>query len=111
MGSLQAPRPVLAASTCSKPKAPKQDKPAMASLSRRQALGGLAGLALLPACPRAAGAVGLESMDLPFSLEQPDFVKELSIQNQKVLDAAEDSFQNSELLKGLLEKSEANKGK
>jgi hypothetical protein len=83
----------------------------LASISRRQALGGLAGLGLLTAYPGAGGAVGLESMDLPFSIEQPQFLKEKDLQNQKTLEAAEEQFQNSELLQGLLQKSEQNKAK
>ncbi len=55
--------------------------------------------------------MGLESMDLPFSIEQPQFLKEKDLQNQKTLEAAEEQFQNSELLQGLLQKSEQNKAK
>ncbi|GAB4817469.1 hypothetical protein N2152v2_004515 [Parachlorella kessleri] len=80
-------------------------------LERRQALFGLAGLGLLAAFPRAAAAAGIESRDSPLSFPLPGPPSEGRNRNQAALDSAEDTFQNSDLLKGLLEKSAANKGR
>lgn len=57
----------------------------------------------------SAVAAGIESLDSPIVLgDTPDFVKEIQRKNQSRLDEAEDTFQNSELLKNLLERSAAN---
>lgn len=82
-------------------------------LSRRQALHGvLLGGALLTVVPqRPALADGLESVELPPLPSTPKFIDDLNKQNQAALDAAEESFQNSELLKTLRERSEANRSK
>ncbi|KAL4448508.1 hypothetical protein ABPG75_005727 [Micractinium tetrahymenae] len=78
--------------------------------SRRQWLAGLAAAAAAAVAPRPAAATGLESIDLPAgTMSTPDVVSQIKARNQKVLDEAEASFQNSDLLRTLKERSDANR--
>ncbi|EFN56341.1 hypothetical protein CHLNCDRAFT_144809 [Chlorella variabilis] len=78
---------------------------------RRQLLGGLAAVAaavaLRPARP--AAATGIESIDLP-QLQIPEALAQKKARNQDIIDSAEKSFQESDLLRTLKERSEANRG-
>ncbi|KAI3426212.1 hypothetical protein D9Q98_008588 [Chlorella vulgaris] len=78
--------------------------------SRRQLIG-LAAAAALTAVyrPAPAAAAGIESIDLP-SLDLSDAVTALKARNQGVLDSAEKTFQESDLLRTLKERSDANRG-
>ncbi|KAL4438169.1 hypothetical protein ABPG77_010530 [Micractinium sp. CCAP 211/92] len=76
--------------------------------SRREWLAGLAAVTVAAAAPRPATATGLESIELP-AVATPDVVAQIKARNQQVLDDAEASFQNSELLRTLKERSEANR--
>ncbi len=83
--------------------------PRVASQTRRRALLALtAPLVLGPV--RQSGALGMESVDIP-SLETPDVVRQIQERNAAKLAVAEESFQNSELLRSLKERSEANREK
>lgn len=76
--------------------------------SRRAWLTGLAGVAAAVVVSRPAAATGLESIDLP-AVATPDVVSQMKARNKQVLDEAEASFQNSELLRTLKERSDANR--
>ena len=65
----------------------------------------------MAAFPQAAAAAGIESRESPLSFSLPGPPSEGRDRNQAALDSAEDTFQNSDLLKDLLEKSAANKGR
>lgn len=78
--------------------------------SRRKLLLGASTVGLGSLVSNPGHAVGIESVDIP-SFQRPGFVDELNKRNQAALDAAEESFQNSELLKSLKDRTEANKDK
>eukprot|EP00890_Picochlorum_soloecismus_P005720 jgi/Picsp_1/6149/NSC_03503-R1_protein len=50
-------------------------------------------------------ATGLESIELP-PIPQPDGLKDWQARNQVIVDSAEETFQNSDLLKNLKQKSD-----
>lgn len=76
------------------PQQPRQP-PAAVPQRRRLLLAGLGAAALaLPARPAAAAFPGIESIDLP-AVDVPAAIAEKQARNQAVLDAAEESFQNS----------------
>lgn len=104
-----AARPVTRAAASSAP-SPAQHRPE----ARQDALSGLVlsaiASAILIVCPLPSGAVGLESVELlPNGISAPQALKDMAGNQQKKLDAAEDSFKNSDTLKTLLERSEKNK--
>ncbi|KAI7843499.1 hypothetical protein COHA_002742 [Chlorella ohadii] len=96
---------------CEAQAAPQQPRQQAAAVPqrRRLLLAGLGAAALaLPARPAAAAFPGIESIDLP-AVDVPAAIAEKQARNQAVLDAAEQSFQESDLLRTLKERSEANR--
>lgn len=58
-----------------------------------------------------ASALGLESVELPGSIETPDFLANMSKVSREKQAEVDTNFQNSESLKKLLEKSKENQAK
>ncbi|GLC45669.1 hypothetical protein PLESTB_001318400 [Pleodorina starrii] len=72
----------------------------------------VAASALLLGSQQAVNAVGIESVDLlPSSLEKPAALSKYADEQKQKLADADEAFQNSDTLKALLERSEANKAK
>ena len=77
-----------------------QDSRGVVPLSRRQLMQGLMlSVGALAASPAPSTAVGIESIEFPSLPKEPQFLQDLKSSNQASLDAAEESFQNSELLR------------
>ncbi|PRW45085.1 hypothetical protein C2E21_6404 [Chlorella sorokiniana] len=99
---------------CNAQTQPQQQQQAPAAAAavpqrRRLLLAGLGTAALaLRARPAAAAFPGIESVELP-TVDVPAAIAEKQARNQAVLDAAEKSFQESDLLRTLKERSEANR--
>lgn len=82
---------------CEAQAAPQQPRQQAAAVPQRRhlLLAGLGAAALaLPARPAAAAFPGIESIDLP-AVDVPAAIAEKQARNQAVLDAAEQSFQES----------------